>query len=259
VKELGRIRPRIVSELMEVANRFADGEDAYNNKRARSPEVDRASRQSRRSRNKDSRTRQNQIAAGYERRDKEGYGSKEFQDINSREKDKPKYSGLSAEDMLHGPCRIHYAYLDGKRVSNHQMKDCRTFLRLQNLNQGAHRGGTNTSQGYQVQHLARHLASKVYISAMIQPVPKSKKEQKSISRKVNLVILSPQATTEYLRWSDHPVRFSRADHPRKVPRPGHAPMVLKEQIGEYNIGRVFMDAGSGRNLIYTRTLKAMSI
>jgi hypothetical protein len=46
VEEIGRTRPRIVSELMEVANRFADGEDAYNNKRGRSPEVDRASRQS---------------------------------------------------------------------------------------------------------------------------------------------------------------------------------------------------------------------
>jgi hypothetical protein len=64
---------------------------------------------------------------------------------------------------------------------------------------------------------------------------------------------------EYLRWSDQPVRFSRADHPRKVPRPGHAPMVLKAQIGGYDIGRVFMDAGSGINLIYARTLKAMCI
>jgi hypothetical protein len=78
VEELGRTRPRTVSELMEVANRFADGEDAYNNKRARSPEVYRASRQRRRSRNEDSCTRQNQIAAGYERRDEEGYGSREF-------------------------------------------------------------------------------------------------------------------------------------------------------------------------------------
>jgi hypothetical protein len=141
--------------------------------------------------------------------------------------------------MLHGPCRIHYAYLDGKRVSNHQIKDCRTFLRLQNvmeLNQGEHQGGTNTSQGYQVQRLARHLASKVYIPAIIQPVPKSKKEQKSISRQVNLAISSPPATTEYLRWSDQPVRFSRADHPRKVPRPGHAPMVLKAQIGDTTLG-----------------------
>jgi hypothetical protein len=94
---------------------------------------------------------------------------------------------------------------------------------------------------------------------MIQPVPKSKKEQKSISRQVNLAISSPPATTEYLRWSDQSVRFSRADHPRKVPRPGHVPMVLKAQIGGYNIGRVFMDARRGINLIYARTLKAMSI
>jgi hypothetical protein len=33
VEEVGRIKPKTVSELIEVANRFADGEDAYNNKR----------------------------------------------------------------------------------------------------------------------------------------------------------------------------------------------------------------------------------
>jgi hypothetical protein len=44
MEELGRTKPRTVSELMEVANKFADEEDAYNNKRARSLEVDRASR-----------------------------------------------------------------------------------------------------------------------------------------------------------------------------------------------------------------------
>jgi hypothetical protein len=47
---------------MEVANRFADGEDAYNNKMARSPEVDIVSRQRRRSHIEDSHPRQNQIA-----------------------------------------------------------------------------------------------------------------------------------------------------------------------------------------------------
>jgi hypothetical protein len=36
-------------------------------------------------------------------------------------------------------------------------------------------------------------------------------------------------------------------------------MVLKAQIGGYDIGRVFMDAGSGINRIYARTLKAMNI
>jgi hypothetical protein len=32
VEEMGRIKPTIVSDLMDVANRFADGEDACNNK-----------------------------------------------------------------------------------------------------------------------------------------------------------------------------------------------------------------------------------
>jgi hypothetical protein len=45
VEELGRIKLRTVSELMEVANRFTDGEDAYHSKRARSPKHDRSSRQ----------------------------------------------------------------------------------------------------------------------------------------------------------------------------------------------------------------------
>jgi hypothetical protein len=36
-------------------------------------------------------------------------------------------------------------------------------------------------------------------------------------------------------------------------------MVLKAQIGGYNIGRVFMDTGSGINLIYAKTLKEMNI
>jgi hypothetical protein len=262
VEEIGRTRPRTVSELMEVANRFTDGEDTYNNKRRHSPKVDRASRQRQRYHNGDNHARRNQVAAGYERRDKEGYENKEFQAKGNHGVEKSKYSGPSAEDMLYGPCRIHYAYLDGKRVSNHQMKDCRTFLRLQNAmdsNQGARQGKKSMSQGYQIQRLAKHLESKVYISTMIQLVPKSKKERKNISRQVNLAISLPPATTEYLQWSDQPVRFSREDYPRKVPRLGHSPMVLKAQMGGYDIGRVFMDEGSGINLIYARTLKAMCI
>jgi hypothetical protein len=53
---MGRTKPRTVSELIDVANRFEDEEDAYHNKRARSPEGDRPHRpysQRRRSRNYD--------------------------------------------------------------------------------------------------------------------------------------------------------------------------------------------------------------
>jgi hypothetical protein len=40
VKEMGRIKPKTVSDLMDVANRFADGEDACNNKHTRSPDME---------------------------------------------------------------------------------------------------------------------------------------------------------------------------------------------------------------------------
>jgi hypothetical protein len=62
---MGRTKPRTVAELMDVANRFADGEDAYHNKRARSLEDDRHPRphnQRRRSRNYDN---HNQLAASF--------------------------------------------------------------------------------------------------------------------------------------------------------------------------------------------------
>jgi hypothetical protein len=48
VEEIGRTRPMTVAELMEEANKFTDGEDVYNNKRGRLPEVNKISRQRRR-------------------------------------------------------------------------------------------------------------------------------------------------------------------------------------------------------------------
>jgi hypothetical protein len=68
VEEMGRIKPKTVSDLMDVANRFADGEDACNNKRTRSPEDDRGNRyggQRRRSHNYDNYGSHSQVAAGY--------------------------------------------------------------------------------------------------------------------------------------------------------------------------------------------------
>jgi hypothetical protein len=66
-------------------------------------------------------------------------------------------------------------------------------------------------------------------------------------------------TTEYLHWSEQPIEFNREDHPIIVPRPGNAPLVLKARIGGYDVDRVFMDVGSGINLIYAKTLRAMRI
>jgi hypothetical protein len=278
---------------MDVANRFADGEDVCNNKRTRSPEDDRGNRyggQRRRSRNYDNYGSHSQVAAGYKDNSYQSndskssgyrsYGKEDYKKFQPRES---REYNPSPEDMLNGPCHIHSAFVDGKRVSRHAMKDCTTFLKLQEaaLNKQAeakwqgYKGNTNnapaTQQGNSGAPKSQdqpnqgreddkgYVPSKEHITTMIQPVPKSNKEEKSITQQVNLAITSPPATTEYLHWSEQPIEFSRDDHPATVPRPGNAPLVLKAQIGTYDIDRIFMDAGSGINLIYAKTLQAMHI
>jgi hypothetical protein len=65
---MGQIKPKIVSDLMDIANRFADGEDACNNKSTRSPEDDRGNRynsQRQKSRNYHNYGSHSQVAVGY--------------------------------------------------------------------------------------------------------------------------------------------------------------------------------------------------
>jgi hypothetical protein len=129
---------------------------------------------------------------------------------------------------------MHYTYINGKRVSNHAMKDCRTFIKLQetveskqaearsqrytgtpgttaNNAQPPHAqlaNGATQAQGQQNQgnqNDGGYIPSKGHIAAMIQPVPKSNKEQKRISRQVNLAITSPRAYTKYLHWFEQPI------------------------------------------------------
>jgi hypothetical protein len=107
--------------------------------------------------------------------------------------------------MLNGPCYIHSVFVDGKRVSRHAIKDCTTFLKLQEaaLNKQAeakrqgYKGNTNNAPATQQRNNGipkgqdqpnqgcdndeGYVPSKGHITTMIQPVPKSNKEEKCIT------------------------------------------------------------------------------
>jgi hypothetical protein len=212
---MGRIKPKIVLDLIDVANRFADGEDTCNNKRTLSPEDDRRNRygsQRRRSHNYDNYGSHNQVAAGYKDNSYQGsdrrssgnqsYGKVDYKKFPTRES---KEYNPSPEDMLNGTYHIHSAFINGKRVSRHAMKDCTTFLKLQEAalskqteakqqgyegnnkpptnqqgNNGAPQGQDQPSQGHDDDR--GYIPSKGHITTMIQPMPKSNKEEKSITR-----------------------------------------------------------------------------
>jgi hypothetical protein len=116
------------------------------------------------------------------------------------------------------------------------MKDCTTFLKLQeaalnkqteakrqgyegNSNNAttSQQGNNGAPQGQDQPNQGRdddggYVPSKGHITSMIQPVPKSNKEEKSITRQINIAITAPPATMEYLHWSEQPIEFTREDH-----------------------------------------------
>src|SRR3954463_12889111 len=94
---------------------------------------------------------------------------------------------------------------------------------------------------------------------MIQEGRPSNRQQKQVTRQVFLVVSSHPAVPEYLRGSETEITFSWEDHPPAIPRPGHATLVLEARNGDYDMSRVFMDGGSGINIIFTRTLEEMLI
>src|SRR6185369_6467108 len=93
---------------------------------------------------------------------------------------------------------------------------------------------------------------------MIQKGRPSNRQQKLITRQVNMAVMAPPAVPEFLKGSETTISFSREDHPPAVVRPGHAVLVLDAQIGGYAMTKVFTDGGSGINIIFADTLRKMN-
>src|SRR4051812_27711531 len=94
---------------------------------------------------------------------------------------------------------------------------------------------------------------------MIQKGQPTNKVQKKITCQVSLAVTAPPTIPEYLSGLESCITFSRSDHPRQIPRPGHAALVLEAQIRGFEMSHVFMDGGSGINLMFASTLAAMRI
>ena len=94
---------------------------------------------------------------------------------------------------------------------------------------------------------------------MIHKASISKRESKKFTREIKLAEVAMARLPEYIDWSNQSILFSRADHPTAVPRPGHAALVLEAQIGGFNMSKVFMDGGSGLNLLFASMMKAMGM
>jgi hypothetical protein len=147
VEELGRVNPRTVAELMDIANMWVDGEAAVYNKRHRSPEEDRnrtKNQNRRRFRSFVEYDGPRQVSAGF----RSNNGSNHREDYRmsggqrsdnrdvpntSRPSNRSRYN-MSPEEIMNGPCQMHfYRDPEGRRALGHVQKGCRTFQALRRI------------------------------------------------------------------------------------------------------------------------------
>jgi hypothetical protein len=65
------------------------------------------------------------------------------------------------------------------------------------------------------------------------------------------------AAPVYLDWSDKPITFDQGDHPDSVPSPGKYPLAVDPVIGNTRLTKVLMDGGNSLNIIYARDSRAL--
>jgi hypothetical protein len=73
------------------------------------------------------------------------------------------------------------------------------------------------------------------------------------------VCLVKMAAPVYLDWSDKPITFNQGDHPDLVPSPRRYPLVIDPIIGNVRLSKVLMDGGSSLNIIYAETLELLGV
>src|SRR5438105_10001080 len=84
----------------------------------------------------------------------------------------------------------------------------------------------------------------------------SKRKQKLIAWEINAIT---PATPNYLKGSEAPITFGRADHPDHIPHPRRYPLVLDPIVRTVRLNRVLIDGYNRLNILFAKTLDDMKI
>ncbi|KAK1630610.1 hypothetical protein QYE76_004925 [Lolium multiflorum] len=192
---------------------------------------------------------------------------------------------LSATEQLEAPCYLH-SYIDpkdGREKSSHLLRNCRHFQEIRQFCDDLRAEATSRVRAMEKRTRSYSYPPEPFVPEPYEPMEKdeyvpaevfpepcgqvnmihktsfSKREIKKFSREVKYAEVAMVDTPDFIDWSEQSISFDRTDHPKVVPRPGHAALVLEAQIGGYNMSKVFMDGGSGLNLLFANTVKAMGL
>jgi hypothetical protein len=250
VSKLGRKTPTRASELMDIATKFASGQEAveaifWKDKQphGRPPEdAPEASTQRGAKRKGKKKSQAKRDAA-----DVDLVAAAEYK--NPR---KPPGGANLFDKMLKEPCPYHQGPV------KHTLEECVMLRRHFHSAGPPAEGGRARDDDKKEDHQAGEFPE-VRDCFMIyggQAANASAQHHKQERWEVCSVKV---AAPVYLDWSDKPITFDQADHPDHVPSPGKYPLVVDPVIGDVRLTKVLMDGGSSLNIIYAETLGLLRV
>jgi hypothetical protein len=250
VSKLGRKTPTRASERMDIATKFASGQEAVEaifrkdkQPQGRQPEdVPEASTQRDTKKKGKKKSQAKRDAA-----DADLVAAAEYKNPW-----KPPGGANLFDKMLKEPCPYHQGPI------KHTLEEC-VMLRRHFHKAGPHaEGGRAHNNDKKEDHKAEEFPE-VRDCFMIyggQVANASARHRKQEHREVCSVKV---AVPVYLDWSDKPITLDQGDHPDRVPSPGKYPLVVDPVIGNVRLTKVLMDGGSSLKIIYAETLRLLQI
>jgi hypothetical protein len=249
VSKLGRKTPTKASELMDIATKFASGQEAVEaifrkDKQPQGHQQEDVPEASAQRGTKKKAKKKSQVK--HDAADADLVAAAEHR--NPR---KPPGGANLFDKMLKESCPYHQGPV------KHTLEECvvlrRYFHKIGPPAEGG-KGQDNDKEGDKAEEFPEvHGCFMIYGGQVANASAQHRKQER---REVCSVKV---AAPVYLEWSDKPITFDQGDHPDYVPSLEKYPLVVDPVIGNTKLTKVLIDGGSSLNIIYAETLGLMEI
>jgi hypothetical protein len=249
VSKLGRKTPTRASELMDIATKFASGQEA----------VEAIFRKDKQPQGR----QQEDVPEAFAQRGTKKKGKKRSQakrdaadaDLvaaaEHRNPRKPPGGANLFDKMLKESCPYHQGPI------KHTLEECvmlRCYFHKAGPPAEGGKGHDRDKEGHKAEEFPEvHDCFMIYGGQVANASARHRKQERLEVCSVKV------AAPVYLDWSDKPITFDQGDHPDRVPSPGKYPLVVDPVIGNVKLNKVLMDGGSSLNIIYAETLGLLQI
>jgi hypothetical protein len=250
VSKLGRKTPTKASELMDIATKFASGQEAVEAifRKDKQPQghqqedVPEASTQrgTKKKAKKKSQAKRDTVDADL------------VIAVEHRNPRKPPGGANMFDKMLKESCPYHQGPV------KHTLEECVMLQRYFHKAGPPAEGGKGHDNNKKEDDKAEEFPE-VYGCFMIYGGQVANASARHRKQERRVVCSVKVAAPVYLDWSDKPITFDQGDHPDCVPSLGKYPLVVNPVIGNTRLTKVLMDGGRSLNTIYAETLGLLEI